>query len=818
MKLSIREIEQVLGLTESGHLDTVKHVGIDSRQIVVAKQTLFFALKGAQVDGHEFIAELYKKGVRNFVVRKKPTLGKYVKANFLVVKNVRQALQKLATYYRGTLSAKVIGITGSNGKTIVKEWLSIMLRPLGNIAKSPKSYNSQIGVPLSIFQIQSSDKYAILEAGISTTREMSKLQKIILPDIGILTNIGSAHDEGFDNREVKAKEKLALFKHAKKLIYCSDQKWVKKVNLPSKITQLDWSVKKRGFIQNVQFDLGEQETIIRLTHHDLSYEFSVAFSDDASLENIMHCITTALYLELSTAQIQTGLNQLYSVDMRLQMLAGENQCTLINDAYTADIESLHAGLNFQDRQRLGKRKTVILSDFLQTGKGSQKLYKQIAELLNQYRIDKIIGIGKEVVVLDTYLSAVIQRTFYQNTEAFLQHHSSENHINEIILVKGARRFRFEQIIDRLVERQHAAVLQVDLNAILHNAKFFKSKLKKGVKLLTMIKASGYGSGSVQTANLLEKTEVDYFGVAYPDEGITLRKKGIRKPILVLNCPISSFGALLEHQLEPEIYSIEQLSSLIDFLQKGQSIKVHLKIETGMNRLGFVEQDWKSLLNLLQQAKGKVKVESIMTHLAASDLVTEDKFSKEQIKRFNKAYRHISMKLQIQPDKHVLNTSGIIRFPQYQYDMVRLGMGLYGIDPTASTGTMLREVLTFKASVSQIKHLSPGETVGYNRRGHAKSPKVIAIINVGYADGLLRKAGNGRFKVWIDGKLAPTIGNICMDMCMIDISKIPNVKVNDEVIIFGKSYSVSNLCKTLDTIPYEVYTSISERIKRVYYQE
>ena len=818
MKLSIIEIEQVLGVAESGYRSTIHYVGIDSRQIMVAKQTLFFALKGAQVDGHEFIAELYKKGLRNFVVQKKPAGKKYAKANFIVVKNVRQALQKLAVYYRSILSAKVIGITGSNGKTIVKEWLSIMLRPLGKIAKNPKSYNSQIGVPLSIFQIQSGDKIAILEAGISTTREMTKLQKMILPDIGILTNIGSAHDEGFNDRMIKVQEKLNLFKEANKLVYCLDQKWVKKATLPSKTQKLNWSAKKKGFIHSVQFEIKVHETVIRLAHQDESFVFRVAFSDDASLENVMHCITTCLFLKMPLAQIQEGLDQLYSVSMRLQMLAGENQCTLINDAYTADIESLNAGLDFQHRQGIGKHKTVILSDFLQTGKGSQKLYKQIAELLIQYKVNKVIGIGQEVVVLDKYLGTGTRRTFYQDTEAFLQHHSSENHINEIILVKGARRFKFEQIVDRLMERQHAAVLQVDLTAILHNVSHFKSKLKKGVKLLTMIKASGYGSGSVQTANLLEKTQVDYFGVAYPDEGITLRKKGILKPILVLNCPAAAFNAVLEHQLEPEIYSIEQLQALIDFLQNGQSIKVHLKIETGMNRLGFVEQDWKSLLYLLKKSEGRVKVQSIMTHMAASDLVEEDSFSKDQIKRFNKAYRHISNGLHIKPDKHVLNTSGILRFPQYQYDMVRLGLGLYGIDPTSSKDTKLKEVLTFKASISQIKHLSPGDTVGYNRLGRVKSPKTIAVVNVGYADGLLRKAGNGRFKVWINGKLAPTIGNICMDMCMIDISKMSNIKVNDEVIIFGKSHSVGYLCKALDTIPYEIYTSISERIKRVYYQE
>ncbi len=818
MNLSVKEIEKVFGVTGNGHDASLRYVSIDSRQIVEARDTLFFALKGRSNDGHKYIGELYLKGVRNFVISVMPDVRTYAKANFFLVDDVKVALQQLAAYYRNTLDATVIGITGSNGKTVVKEWLSTMMRPIGKIAKSPKSYNSQIGVPLSIFQINKNDAFAILEAGISTRGEMEHLQKMILPDFGILTNIGSAHDEGFDNRIEKANEKLKLFKGAKDLIYCSDQNWFDKVELPKGLTRLNWTAEEKGHFSDVKFDIDITQTTIHITHTGSQHSFEVGFTDKSSLENIVQCICICLHLELSPEDIQNGLEQLYSVEMRLQMVAGKNQCILINDAYTADIESLQAGLDFQSRQGTDKTKTVIISDFLQMGTGSDELYKQIAELLNQYKVNRVIGIGQEVSALDPYMDEEINAVYYKRVNAFLEFHDLESHKNEIILAKGARRFRFEFIINRLMDRQHEAALQVDLSAMLHNVNFFKKKLNKHTKLLAMIKASGYGSGSVQVANLLENSEVDYFGVAYPDEGIALRKKGIQKPILVLNCPTASFSALLENFLEPEIYALQQLQSLIYYLPEGQSMKIHLKIETGMNRLGFVEHEWTELTELLERAKSKIIVQSLMTHLAASDIAEQDDFSAGQIRQFNRAYEHICGNLNINPDKHVLNTSGILRLPQYQYDMVRLGLGLYGIDPTNTGHSALKEVLSFKASISQIKQLRPGDTVGYSRAGHATDHKTIAIVNVGYADGLLRKAGNGRFKVLINGKLAPTVGNICMDMCMIDISDIDHVSVNDEVTIFGLAHSVENLCKALDTIPYEVYTGISERIKRVYFKD
>ncbi len=818
MKLSILEIANILQCQKPTHSHTIQYVSIDSRQILQARQTLFFALSGSQTDGHLYISELYKKGVRNFVVRQIPSDKKYKGANFLLVKNRVRALQKLATYYRKSLSAKVIAITGSNGKTVVKEWLATLLQSNYKTAKNPKSYNSQIGVPLSIFQISEKDEFAILEAGISKEGEMNKLEKIIAPDLGIFTNIGSAHDEGFADQKTKILEKLKLFKKVKELVISADQKWIDKDLFSKKTVLLDWSKTSNGLIQNIKITKKRGHTRIQFSRIKNTFTFQVSFNDEASIENCMHCITMALHLGLSEKEIQNGLDQLYAVDMRLQMLAGENQCVLINDAYTADIESLKAGLDFQDRQRAKKSKTVILSDLLQTGKGSSKLYQQIADLLSQYKVNKVIGIGQEVLLLDKYLNNKTRRSFYKDTAAYLHHYQDGAHLHEIILVKGARRFRFEQIIDRLMVRQHDAALQVDLSAMMHNVSFFQSQLKKKTKLLAIIKASGYGSGAIQVANLLEKSKVDYFGVAYVDEGIALRKKGILKPILVLNCQAPSFGALIAYQLEPEIYSISQLKELISFLGKDQKVKVHLKIDTGMNRLGFVKSEWAELSKLLITAKKQIKVQSIFTHLAASDVPAEDAFSKSQVKLYNSAYASITKRIKTKPDKHVLNTSGILRFPQYGYDMVRLGLGLYGINPTNQVDTQLQEVLTFKASISQIKHLSPGDTVGYNRKGRIRVPKKIAIINVGYADGLLRKAGNGRFKVWINGQLAPTIGNICMDMSMIDISKIEDIKVNDQVVLFGKDYSVQHLCKALDTIPYEIYTSISERIKRVYYQE
>lgn len=815
MKLSTQEIAQVLKHEAAPQTGILRHVSIDSRQIVQAKQTLFFALKGRYTDGHNFIDELYKKGVRNFVVQKVPTHKKYVKANFYTVKNTVQALQKVAAYYRSKLSTNIIAVTGSNGKTVVKEWLGSMLQQIAATAKSPKSYNSQIGVPMSVFQIEATDKYAVLEAGISTVGEMQKLQKIIKPNLAILTNIGSAHDEGFSDRVTKVKEKLKLFKGVKSVLYNVDQKWVKHLFLSKRVTKYTWSTKSKAFISKVKFRKQGNKTGVQLECAEKQYHFDLNFTDDASIENCMHCITAAMAIKMPTEKIQTGLDELYSLEMRLQMLDGENQCTLINDAYTADIESLTAGLHFQDRQHAGKRKTVILSDFLQTGKGTDKLYAQIARLLEDNRVKKVIGIGKEVLILDQLLGQKTERYFFDSTEAYLRHLESKNHLQEIILVKGARRFQFEKIIEQLEKHMHEASLQVDLSAISHNVHFFKNKLKKKTKLLAMIKASGYGTGAIQIAGLLEKSDVDYFGVAYVDEGIALRKKGIRKPIMVLNTHAASFKSLLQYGLEPEIFSRSQLEELMAFLSPHQEIKIHLKIDTGMHRLGFVKNEWKALCDLLLRAGHQIKVQSIFTHLAASDVAGEDAFSKQQIKEFDQAYRFITKRIKHKCDRHVLNTSGILRFPQYQYEMVRLGIGLYGIDPTQENQHALMEVLSFKASISQIKYLQKGDTIGYNRKGKVNKGKKIAIINVGYADGLLRKAGNGRFTVLVNGQEAPTIGNICMDMSMIDISKIPNVAVNDEVILFGHSHPVQHLCKALDTIPYEVFTGVSERIKRVY---
>ena len=817
MKLSTQEIAQVLKNRAPRQTSIVRHVSIDSRQIVHAKQTLFFALKGRYTDGHNFIEPLYKKGVRNFVVQKVPKDKKYVKANFYTVKDSIRALQDVAAYYRSKLSTYVIAVTGSNGKTVVKEWLASMLSQVAQTAKSPKSYNSQIGVPMSVFQIKPTDKYAILEAGISKVGEMQKLQKIIKADLGIFTNIGSAHDEGFPDRATKSKEKFKLFKGVKNVIYNVDQKWVRHISLGKGVTPLTWSIKSKGFISKVKFRKQDNRTIVEFDCRETHYDFVLKFTDDASLENCMQCIAVVMALGLPMEKIQAGLDELYSVEMRLQMLDGENQCTLINDAYTADIESLTAGLHFQDRQHAGKRKTVILSDFLQTGKGSTKLYTQIARLLEANEVKKVIGIGKEILILDKLLGQRTERYFFDSTAAYLRHLESDQHLNEIILVKGARRFQFEKIIEQLERHMHEASLEVDLGAIAHNVRFFKNKLKKKTKLLAMIKASGYGSGAIQIAGLLEKSDVDYFGVAYVDEGIALRKKGIHKPIMVLNTHADSFKSLIQYNLEPEIFSMEQLEELIAFLSPHQHIKIHLKIDTGMHRLGFVEEEWAALCELLVSAK-QIKVQSVFTHLAASDVSKEDAFSQQQIKEFNQAYKYITKRIKYKCDRHVLNTSGILRFPQYQYEMVRLGIGLYGIDPTQGKEQNLKEVLSFKASISQIKYLQKGDTIGYNRKGKVNKCKKIAIINVGYADGLLRKAGNGRFKVMINGQEAPTIGNICMDMSMIDISKIEQVAVNDEVIIFGNVHPVQYLCKALDTIPYEVFTGVSERIKRVYNQE
>lgn len=797
--------------------DLIEYLLYDSRQIISADQSIFFAFKTKSNDGHKYIVDLIEKGVKYFVISDDSFSKKYTQQQFFLVQDVKKALQEIATAHRKKFDIPIIGITGSNGKTIVKEWLSQMLESKFELVKNPKSFNSQIGVPISVSRINSKHDLGIFEAGISTTGEMQNLEKILKPSIGIFTNIGSAHAAGFDDLSEKIKEKINLFKNCKTIIYCRDHAQIALALKEMEARKICWSKSGEADLEILSEERKESNTLLKLKYKDEIHPLELPVADEASIENLMHGILTALHLGVELPYIQDQLNQLEKIEMRLELLEAENNSLLINDSYNADLESLTAALQFMAVQQRLIQNVVILSDFLQIQEDKTAFYKKVGEIICRFDIDLIYAVGKDIIELDQFLSKDVKRYFFSNTIDLKSHLNKNKLISSLILLKGARRFKFERLANQLIKKQHQAVLEINLTAASQNYDHFKNLLEEETKILCMVKASGYGSGGVEMARLLSNKNVDYLGVAYIDEGISLRNAGIDTPILVLNVDPSGFKKMVENNLEPEIYSLKQLKRLQAFLSLDQSIDIHLKLDSGMHRLGFEDKDIETLTEILACDK-RMKVKSIFSHLAASEDEDQDAFSHQQVSTFESLFDKISKRISQTPFKHILNSAGILRFPQYQYEMVRLGIGLYGVEPVINEKTVLLSVMKLKANISQIKQLEAGDSIGYGRSGMAKGAMRIAIINIGYADGLLRKAGNGNYSVLINGHLAPTIGNICMDMSMIDISKISNVEEGDEVIIFGDKLPVHHLSKVLDTIPYEVFTNISNRVKRVYYQE
>ena len=794
----------------------IRHLLSDSRQIISPQTGVFIALKGEQHNGHLYLEAAYKAGVRCFLISEKESIPQLPEATIIFVKNTLVALQNLAAAQRQKFSCPVIGITGSNGKTVVKEWLFQLLRESFHIVRSPKSYNSQVGVPLSVLAMENTDDLAIFEAGISQMNEMEKLEEIIQPSIGILTNIGAAHDEGFASKEEKINEKVKLFKRTEKVICEWKHAQYFKQSLGTQI--LTWGREKEADLQILRITKRGNKSRISANWQRQKISITLPFQDAASLENVMHCWLTLLTLNIDNQSIATRTKRLEQVAMRLELKEGSNGSLLINDSYNSDLTSLKIALRFLGQQSKDLKRTVVLSDILQSGKKSEELYPTVAELLVKYQINYLVGIGNEVSDLKAHLPKNINSDFYKSTEIFLAQFDQENFKKSAILLKGARHFTFEKIAARLEQKTHNAVLEVNLNSLLHNLKVYRSYLQPKTKLLVMVKASAYGSGSMETAKLLEYQQVDYFGVAYADEGSELRKGGIKTPILVLNPEPSTFNQLLRDNLEPGIYSLKQLKELLHLLQvQDKQMGIHLKLETGMNRLGFDENDLEELNSLLNQSKN-IKVLSIFSHLASSDMKDHDDFTKYQVNRFDKNYATICHSIGYKPFQHILNSSGINRFPQYHKDMVRLGIGIYGVDSSTEIAAQLRVVNTLKAVISQIKTLKKGETVGYGRHGKINTPTRTATIGIGYADGLLRAAGKGNYSFSLHGKLAPIIGNICMDMCMIDITHIPEAQEGDSVVIFGENPRAEELATALGTIPYEVFTNVSQRVKRVYVEE
>ena len=791
----------------------IDNISIDSRSMQNNTHTLFFALKGTNNNAHQYIKELLNKGVQNFVVSETPRDTS--DGNYIVVENTLAALQEFASNYRASFDFPIIGITGSNGKTIVKEWLNFLLSPDYTIIRSPKSYNSQVGVPISVLGINSYHNFGIFEAGISMPQEMEKLEQIIKPSIGILTNIGDAHNEGFTDKMQKITEKLKLFKNTEVLIYQKNQEVATALeNFTTK--QFVWSFGDEKDSLYIRKTTSTDATQLEFNYNDQEFEISIPFTDDASVENAVNSMMVLLYLGYEKQIVESRMQMLYPIEMRLKVKNGINNSTIIDDSYISDFQSLKIALDFLEQQKQHTKKTVILTDIMQSGESPEEFYQKVAQLFIQNNISEIIGIGTGLSAHKDYFRNI---KAYINTEEFIKDFDSDSFANQTILVKGARSFHLEEIVALLEEKTHQTVLEINLNAITHNLNYYKSKIKPETKIMVMIKAFGYGSGSFEIANLLEYHKVDYLGVAFVDEGIQLRNSNIHLPIIVMNPEPNSFSALIQYKLEPEIYSLRELDRFRAELQQAQQTKypIHLKLDTGMHRLGFEEKDVQELINYLAKYRGLFEVKTIFSHFSGSDAEEFTAFTKQQFSTFKKLSDYIIQTLDIRPICHISNTSAISNYPEYQLDMVRLGIGLYGISNDEQEIKHLENVGTLKSVILQIKEIEKGESVGYSRGFIAQRKTRIATIPIGYADGIPRALSKGKGYLMVNTQKAPIVGLICMDMLMIDITDI-KCQEGDTVVIFGEDPKVTTLAKAIDTIPYEILAGISHRVKRMFYRE
>jgi Alr-MurF fusion protein len=791
MKLQLTT-EKIVSLLPDAHLAgnpdscQVEQIITDSRSYFGEPNVLFVAIKGHLHDGHQYIKELFIKGIRCFLVEEEIDAFHYPDAQFIQVEKSITALQLLASNHRQQFTYPVIAITGSNGKTIVKEWLYHLLKNRYNIIRSPKSYNSQLGVALSVLQMTHQHQLAIIEAGISQPGEMDMLNAIIRPDYGILTAIGRAHSENFDSTAHTRSEKLKLF---------NGSKWY-----------YDFSANER-YIQSI--DKRYHKTYIRLQVNDTTIEFSIPFEDDASIQNAITCALFLLQFGISPTFIEKEMERLPQIALRLETRKGKKHNIIIDDSYSNDIPSLKIALDFLSKQDKSKNHILILSDFIQEKEKDETLYTSIAQIVNDRQLSQFIGVGPH---LNKYGQNFRNAMFFENTAECLTYLQNIPFENSLILLKGARAFQFEKIGKLLEEKTHETRLTIDLSAIRHNIQVYRSLLPKTTRLLCMIKAFGYGSGSKELGRVLSQNNIDYFGVAYADEGVELRKDGIQTPIIVMNAEDGAFDEMIANGLEPSIYSFRQLDKFIRVLidQQIKSYPIHIKIDTGMRRLGFLSHEMEELISTIS-SQPEVRVKSVFSHLAAADDPGEDLFTTKQLQQFDYCAQKLETGLGYSFIRHISNTSGIERFPQARYDMVRLGLGLYGLSETLET---LETVSSLTTVISQIKQVKKGESIGYSRAEYALEDTTIGIIPIGYADGYLRRLSKGEGHVWVNGQLAPTIGNVCMDMTMINLNGI-TAKEGDEVEIFGKHRPIGDLAGELDTINYEVLTSISQRVVRVY---
>lgn len=803
----------------SAHIDWLL---TDSRSLCFPEETLFFALTTKRNKGAHYIPDLYERGVRNFVVSPEEydELSTLDSCNFLLVANPLKALQKLAEQHRGTFQIPVIGITGSNGKTIVKEWLHQLLSPDRVIIRSPRSYNSQIGVPLSVWQMNEEAELGIFEAGISETGEMRALQNIIKPTIGILTNIGGAHQENFFSLQEKCMDKLSLFKDCEVVIYNGDNEMICNCVAKSMLTarEIAWSCRDAErplYISKIQKK--DDHTVIAYRYLGMDNTFCIPFIDDASIENSLNCLAACLYLMMPADQITERMVRLEPIAMRLEVKEGKNDCVLINDSYNSDLASLDIALDFLYRRSVSKglKRTLILSDILETGQSTSTLYRKVAQLVQSRGIEKVIGVGPEMTSCGARFEKV-EKYFFPDTEALLSSDLFKGLRHEIILIKGSRSFNFDLVSEELELKVHETILEVNLGAMVANLNHYRSMLRPETKMVCMVKASAYGAGSYEIAKTLQEHRVDYLAVAVADEGAELRKAGITASVIIMNPELTAFKTMFDYKLEPEVYNFHLLDALIKAAEKEgiTNFPVHIKLDTGMHRLGFESQEIPQLIRKLKNQHAVI-ARSVFSHFVGSDGESFDEFTHNQIELFEKTSSKLQAAFSHKVLRHLCNTAGIERFPEAQFDMVRLGLGLYGVNPIDNA--IIHNVSTLRTTILQVRDVPVNDTVGYSRKGHLTRPSRIAAIPIGYADGLNRHLGCGKGYCLVNGQKAPYVGNICMDVCMIDVTDI-DCHEGDHAIIFGDELPITVLSDILETIPYEVLTSISSRVKRVYYQD
>lgn len=796
--------------------DRVDIVAIDSRKISRPHRTVFFALRGTMTDGHDFVERAYQMGVRQFVVDQHIAEDTIPEANQIVVSDTMLALRILATYHRSNYAdLRAIGITGSNGKTVVKEWLYQMLHDRFHIAKSPKSYNSQLGMTLSILGIAKDHNLGIFEAGISLPGEMQKHHDMLQPQIGLITNIGAAHDEGFSGREQKLREKMLLFGSADTIIYCQDHEEIDSVFLDmygSSRGRFTWGHATGADLQIQRSTAADGKRSIALNYRNEQINIVLHLTDAASYQNIMHCLAVLAYLQVPIGEWQERISRVSGLPMRLEMTEGVEGSILINDAYTADLESLKMAIDFVKEQLPDRRKIAIMTSFDQVGKHINDVATDIALALNAAGYSQLFFVGNrpsDLVEMDMQIS------YFDDKASLLSSIAAEDIRDAVVLIKGARKYRLEDITRRLSARAHSATLHIDLNAIEHNLRVYKAQLKNGAGIIAVIKASAYGSGSAEVARLLQNSGVDYLAVAFGDEGIALRKSGVTAPIMVLNPDIRSLSSIVRYDLQPEIYTMSQLEDITAYCNRSaQAISIHLKLDSGMHRLGFLSDEIGQVSRLINNSKW-LSVETVFSHLASSEVSDDDGYTKLQCERFEGMADRLSEGLGYSPKRHILNSAGISRFPEMHMDYVRLGIGLYGVDTTGQFGLELIRAHRLTANLIQVKDLKAGDSIGYNRKTILEKDTQIGIVNIGYADGLMRSVSNRSYALMIDGCLAPILGNVCMDLTIIDLSEVDDAQVGDEVVIFDHDHPLEALAQAAGSIPYEVLSRISSRVQRMF---